>query len=226
MGDTHFFRELKDYGKKIAVFKQRRYIQELSNAADNSQTLSTLYEQVSSGICVAISMDWLATCFSTGIAKYQTGDHDHNRGITAQMAPVQQYFMIDLKEQLPSVSQRMAAMAEANGLTLRKEQVPLPGADRQAIAALVQALQGSFLARHFLLVMQMDVGQKRPSHAVAIERIIGGIRFFDPGIGEYRVHESDYEKFFECYFRLKMAHWRGTNLILSIYEVDERGRRA
>lgn len=221
MGGVRFFRELGEvHGKKITKFKQRRYIGELASASNNDQTLASLYEQVSSGICVALSLDWLATRCGVSMTNYHTGDHSHNALITASAAPIQKEFMIDLKEEVSSVSERMKRMAAGFGLGFAKFQVPVGGKNDEAVKSLVAVLNRSEFGDHFLVVMQMKVGNSSPSHATGIERGPGSVYFFDPGIGEYKVIAAKYQAFFSCYFRLKAAHWNGSNLIVSVYAVS------
>ena len=174
------------------------------------------------GICVALSLDWLATRFGISDNNYKTNDHVQNTVITTALAPVQRHYMIDLKPSTPGTSARMEQMAKRFELAFAKFKVPVDGTDADAIKSLVALLDRSNAGDHFLLVLQMDVGRERRSHATGIERGMASGYFFDPGVGEYKINKQNFQDFFDCYFRLKAKRWTGSNLIISLYSVSAK----
>lgn len=222
MAGRNCFRSLKNHGEKIVKFKQRRYIEELSSVENNDSTLAAIYERVKSGVCTALAIDWIATRSKSSQTNYHTNNHDYNKFITRYAAYIQDCYINKLRDSVPSVSQRMALMAKKQyGLNLEKYMVPIDRSSGQSIPRFVDALKKIQLFTTYLMVFQMNIGQKKVSHATGIERGPGMLYFFDPSIGEYKVSKSNFIGFFTEYFNLKANHWGGNNLIISLYSSNK-----
>jgi hypothetical protein len=226
----HYFAVLKNYGHKTVKFKQGRYLSQLRKE-NNDETMEETLKKVRDGVCTAISLDWLATRVGLSTTQYLRDDDAHHKDITEAMASVQKKFMVDSKRETPSVSARISKMAaeQFGGLKLTKdkETVPVKGKCEEAIENAVKLMKAAKPGDLFLMIMQMTLRSGNPSHATGVERIEGGVCFFDPGIGEYSITDPQIEDFFLQYFRLKASHWengltlKDSNLILSFYSAKK-----
>lgn len=199
MGTYNTFSILKDCADKIVKFKQDVSIEV---AHRRGKIPDEHFQNVKGGMCAAFAMQWLAQRI-LAIGLYTRGkgirSEEHEGNIKIVTESIDAYLAYENNYQVDKSVQKLA---EGYGLELD----PSKKHFERNMTALATYYQSNLKAGEGVYIHVVLKDTNHESHALAMYHDDKNRHhFFDPNVGEYRIHEGMDAVFYETYLDLVKA---------------------